>query len=522
MTQAFDAKGAVDTLYMFSCTLLLFLVVFGLSLFYSGLIQRRSSFTMLAIPMFLAALVFVDWYIWGYSLCYGSSSNHFIGSLKFAVLREIRSTGQDIYSTPRGDILAVVHFLFNGMMKVITVVITFPACIAERGRILPMLVFLFFWSTIVYNPVTYWIWNRNGWLSTERNSIPVLDFAGGNCIHIVGGFTGLVYSYYLGPRNPKILENYRSSSNANMVIGTVFTVYGWCGFIAGCDFKFSATTFYIIINTLLCASCAGISWSFIDYYNSATPLDGNIHDGNSSNLTTADGHLVPVSKKRCMSIISFCSGLISGLVVFTPCGGYLSTDISFWKSIVCGLVGGITGNMATRVKYWLGIDDALDVFAVHGICGIVGSLLVGVFADDLYNSKGGWVTHHWVQMGYQVLAVVVVSAYVCVVSLFLLYVVDIIPGLHLRIDKDFNRRMMANQNSDTESGENKEYSTRYELAELMGTDWYEFRGEYTMDFMEFIRSLNPNDYVEEVESKEHSGYQAETLDSIQDLRKRLA
>ena len=85
MTQAFDAKGAVDTLYMFSCTLLLFLVVFGLSPFLLGIDTRRSSFTMLAIPMFLAALVFVDWYIWGYSLCYGSSSNHFIGSLKFAV-----------------------------------------------------------------------------------------------------------------------------------------------------------------------------------------------------------------------------------------------------------------------------------------------------------------------------------------------------------------------------------------------------------------------------------------------------
>lgn len=506
MSETLSTDVAIDSVYMLVCCFLLFLVVLGISLVYSGLTQRKSSFTMLTMPIILSTLVLIDWFIWGYSLCYGTSKNKFIGSLKYAVLREL-GDGNGMYSTSRGEILAELHFLFNGLMKVVTVVITFPACIAERGRLLPMLAFLFLWSAIVYSPVTYWIWNKNGWLSTQQNYVPVLDFAGGTCIHVLGGFTGLVYSYYLGPRNPKILMNYRSSSNLNMVIGTAFLTYGWCGFIAGCDFKFSRTSFMIIINSLLCASCSGIAWCLIDYYISATPLEGDseaeITPDSSSNERAINKEELP--RRRFFSIISYSSGIISGLVVFTPCGGYVSTSSSFWKSIVCGLVGGMTGNLATRVKYWLNVDDALDIFAVHGICGIMGSLLVGFFADDLYGSKGGWVEHHWKQLGYQVVGIVVVAVYASVVSLILLFIVDFIPGLHLRIDKDFNRRIRREQegNLNEEEANMDQVRTEYEMAEIMGTDWYEFNGEYSMDFMEFIKDLNPGDYAEEIETKEY-------------------
>lgn len=526
MSDVLSTDVALDSVYMLVCTFLLFLVILGISLVYSGLTQRRSSFTMLAMPLILSALVLIDWFIWGYSLCYGVSANKFIGSLKYAVLREVKHTN-GMYSTPRGEILAELHFLFNGLMKVITVVITFPACTAERGRLIPMLVFLFLWSAIVYNPVTYWVWNSHGWLSTQQNYVPVLDFAGGTCIHVLGGFTGLIYSYYLGPRNPKILTNYRSSSNLNMVVGSAFLVYGWCGFIAGCDFKFSRTSFLIIINTLLCASCAGISWCLIDYYISATPLEGDVEAENASDIVSSE-KLTLMSespKKRVFSVISFSSGLISGLVVFTPCGGYVSTGSSFWKGIVCGLVGGVTGNLATRVKYWLNVDDALDIFAIHGICGIMGSILVGIFADNLYGSEGGWVEHHWVQLGYQVVGIVVVAAYASAVTLVLLFIVDFIPGLHLRIDKDFNRRLRKQQKGNANEEEEvtaEEFSTECEMAEIMGTDWYEFGGEFSMDFMEFIRNLNPGDYTEEIDSKDYGsgGFEMTQPEGSEGMRNR--
>lgn len=404
-----------------------------------------------------------------------------------------------------------------------------------------MFVFIFFWSAIIYNPVTYWFWNTNGWLSPQLDSLPVLDFAGGNCIHIVSGFTALAYSYYLGPRNTKILTNYRSSNNSNMIIGMCFLVYGWCAFIAGCDYKFSAVTFYIITNTLLSASSAGIVWSAIDYYNSAIPLEGeeiqqdvelDFLDESCIDATKSpnESHTsrVDQGQKRTLSMISFSSGVICGLVVFTPAGGYLSSNRSFWKSIVCGVIGGACGNLATRLKYYMKIDDALDIFAIHGVCGIVGSLLVGIFADPSYESKGGWVAGNWVQFGYQILGSVVTSIYVFVVSIFLLYVVDLIPGLHLRIDKEFNKRARESllASRDKEQGERKEHDLALERAELRGSDWYEFNGEYCVDFMEFIKVINPDDFTDDTmytTEANHSFYdQPGELNDFQILRKRDA
>lgn len=525
-----QVQTAIDSLFMLFCTFLLLVVVLGIAIFYSGLIQRRSSFSMLAIPPMLSSVIFLDWFIWGYSLCYGSSSNHFIGSMKFVVLRQLKSPEEVIYSTPRGEILSIIHVMFNALMKIVCVAITFPACIAERGRVMPMLVFVFLWSAIIYNPVTYWFWNKNGWLSTELNMLPVLDFAGGNCIHVVSGFTALAYSYILGPRNPKIVYEYRSSSNSNMIVGMCFILMGWCGFIAGCDFKFSGTSFYIMMSTLLSACTAGVVWTAMDYYNSAIPLEGEDEEIELSNLDS-NSTRVPRSvagsdsrnsnQGRKLSMISFSSGVICGLVVFTPCGGYIASDNSFWKSIVCGVFGGVCGNMATRLKYYFKIDDSLDIFAIHGVCGIVGSLLVGLFADkDVYASNGGWVAQNWIQFGYQVLGSVVTAIYVFVVSLVLLYALDMIPGLHLRIDKNFNRRMRERErHQHPEEGLSIE-EDHMERLELMGSDWYEFNGEYSMDFMEFIKVIDPQDYTEElVGQADEMGFARFETDASQ-IRKR--
>lgn len=535
-----DFQTAIDSLFMMVCCLMLFLVILGVSIFYSGLIQRRSSFTMLAIPLLLSAFFFLDWFIWGYSLCYSSASNRFIGNLKFVVLSHLTNENNLIYTTPRGDILSIIHFLFNGLMKLLCIALTFPACLAERGRVLPLLLFVFFWSALVYNPVAYWFWNRNGWLSPHLKSVPVLDFAGGNCIHVVSGFTALAYSYYLGPRNSKLLVNYRSSSNSNMIIGMCFILFGWCGFITGCDFKFSTITFYILTNTLLSAATAGLTFCGIDYYNSATPLEGEEVDQDveldmlepeSSSPTYISRNPKKESVQgqgRTISMISFSSGVICGLVVFTPGGGYISAVNSFWKSIVFGVIGGASGNLATRLKYYMKIDDALDIFAIHGVCGIVGSLLVGIFANSSYDSDGSWVTGHWVQLGYQLLGSVVTSAYVFIVSLFFLYVIDLIPGLHVRIDMQFNmraRESLRATKDHEQHAQDKQYDMSLEVAELRGSDWYEFNGEYSMDFMEFITVINPEDYSDsesETLSRHESHLRTIELDESQILRKRGA
>lgn len=407
---------------------------------------------------------------------------------------------------------SVVHFLFNGHIKLTCVALTFPACAAERGRLVPMMVFVFLWSAIVYNPVVFWFWNDNGWMSVPLGKIPVLDFAGGNCVHVVSGFTAMAYSYYIGPRNPRILNEYRSSNHSYVVLGLFFMLMGWCGFIAGCDFNLSFNALNIITETILCACTAGIAWMVIDFYFSAIPLGEkedfsdielqNLPSGysptsfHSTTNASANGMNRTPKIRRSLSAVSFSSGMMCGLVVFTPGGGYVSSQLTFWKAVIFGVVGGSTGNIATRLKYFLTVDDSLDIFAVHGVCGIVGSLLVGIFADDVLGSKGGWVSGNWIQFAYQLVGIVVTAAYVFAMNIVLLIIVDHIPGLHLRIDKDYKRRLREHSAADMDTGESHKIDA-YERAELEGTDSYEFNGEFSMDFMEFIRVLDPEDYSPE-------------------------
>ncbi|EGW35155.1 ammonium transporter [Spathaspora passalidarum NRRL Y-27907] len=548
-----DVRTAINALYMIFCTALLPIVVIGIAFFYSGLTQRRSSLTMFAIPILLLPLIFIDWFIWGYSLSYSASANHFIGNLNFAVLRQLRNSITLVFTNTRGEILVLNHFLFNGFFKVICAALTMPGCIAERGRIIPMLVFLFFWSAMIYNPVTYWFWNSNGWLSIDLDNLPVLDFAGGNCIHIVGGFTCLAYSYILGPRNPKILYNYRNINTGHIIFGTFCILSGWVGFIAGCDFKFSSNSLYIMVNTLLAAFSGSIVWTSIDYFFSSIPLADTasitanpeqpaypepiiggsspesielkrLHSPQSSHriqpvisqtgiLKSQRYHETKSNfvEKRKFSMISFSSGMITGLVVFTPGGGFVSSPSEFWKPIIFGVVGAIICNLSTRLKYFFGIDDALDIFAIHGVAGIVGSLLTGLFANTQYQSQGGWVKRHWIQFAYQLLGITVTSAYVFILTCVFLLIIDRIPGLHLRIDKNFNARQkqqkttpelpiheLESQVSPHDVASNKDLF--WEQVELQGTDTYEFNGEYMMDFIEFIKVIRPQDYEDNDQS----------------------
>lgn len=518
-----DEWVSINLIFMLLCTCLMFLIVLGIALYYSGLTQRRSSLSMLAIPLIIFPIIMIEWYIWSYSLCYSSASNHFIGDLDFSVLRHLRVKDSLIYSTPRGNILSVIHFLFNGLMKLVCASLTFPGCVAERGRLLPMFIFLIVWSCIIYNPVTYWFWNREGWLSTELGRLPVLDFAGGNCIHIVSGFTALAYSYILGPRNPKILLSYRSSSTGNIVIGTFLILFGWCGFLVGCDYKFSTESLYITINIMICSSISAITWTLIDYYYSVVPYSSNsaeaapiISHGTEKSASSPaeesvrlDRKKVPGSEMRKISMVSFSSGVITGLVVVTPGGGYISSSVDFWKAFVFGVVGAVVTNLSTRLKYILHIDDALDIFAIHGIAGITGSLLTGIFANKNFGSEGGWIEGHWIQLGYQLLGCVVVAVYVFVLSAVFLYLIDLIPWCHLRIDKTFNKRERQRKrsrklstNTKVEEGakqlsENEVYDDMEKL-ELLGADNYYFNLEFSMDFMEFIKVIRPEDYSEDI------------------------
>lgn len=360
-----------------------------------------------------------------------------------------------------------------------------------------MLIFFIPWCVIIYNPVNFWFWNSNGWLSVNLDKWPVLDFAGGNCVHVVSGFTTLAYSYALGPRNVKVLDDYRISSTTNVVIGTFLMFLGWMGFMAGADFTFASRAVYILVNLALCTSASAIVWASLDFYHSAIPLATEFPQASRG--------------RRHISVVSITLGVMAGLVVFTPAGGYTSINGDWWKSIAIGVIGAVLSNLATRLKYYLKIDDAFDMFAIHGIGGLVGSVLTGIFAGKGYQVRGGWVAGNWIQVPYQILGSVVVLMYVLVVSSAFLYMIDLVPGLHLRIDKNYNKRLREATNysvpNELEPGE---------LAEIAGADAYEYDGEFLSDYMEFIRSLEPQDFLDQDECTHVSSARSTALPASND------
>lgn len=211
---------------------------------------------------------------------------------------------------------------------------------------LPCIVFIFIWATIVYDPIAFWTWNGNGWSFIMGG----LDFAGGTPVHISSGAAALAYSLMLGKRTGYKTSRglpYRPHNVTHVVLGTVFLWVGWFGFNGGSALGSNMRAVMALIVTHLSASMGAITWCLLDY-----------------------------RLERKWSTVGFCSGAIAGLVAITPAAGYVPP----WAAVIFGIVGGVCCNFATKLKFLLGIDDGLDIFAEHGVGGIVGNLLTGLFA----------------------------------------------------------------------------------------------------------------------------------------------
>lgn len=217
--------------------------------------------------------------------------------------------------------------------------------VAERGRILPCIVYMFIWTTVIYDPIACWSWNPSGWVYQMGG----LDFAGGTPVHIASGSAALAYSYMLGKRRGHGTQelNYRPHNVVHIVIGTVFLWVGWFGFNAGSALSANLRAIMAAVCTNLAACVGGITWCLVDY-----------------------------RLERKWSTVGFCSGVIAGLVVITPGSGYVPA----WAAVIFGICGGICCNYATKLKYFLRCDDALDIFAVHGVGGFIGNILTALFA----------------------------------------------------------------------------------------------------------------------------------------------
>jgi len=273
----------------------------------------------------------------------------------------------------------------------------------ERGRIVPSMIFGFLWATLVYCPVAFWTWNSNGWLF----KLPSLDFAGGGPVHITSGCSGLAYALILGKRLNHNEKHMHKPHNVTIVfLGTVLIWFGWFGFNGGSALNGSMRSMVAVFNTNA-AACTGVLGAVLFRY----------------------------VKKRKFSVISACEGVIAGLVGVTPAAGY----VTIWGAAAIGFITALVIGACEGIHELFGIDDGLEVFKLHGIGGMMGSFLTGIFATKYISSldgasqyPGGW-DGNGIQVGKQFAEITSVSTWSFAVTAILLLGMKYIPGLHLRV-----------------------------------------------------------------------------------------
>lgn len=380
-----------DTAWLLIATALVLLMTPGLALFYGGMVRRKNVLATMMHSVMAIAVVSVLWVLVGYSLAFGPDKGGIIGSLAWIGLRGV---GVE----PNADYAATIpHLLFMAfqmMFAIITPALIFGA-VAERMKFKAYLLFLVLWSLLVYAPLAHWVWGMDGWL---RN-LGALDFAGGLVVHISAGISALVAAVMLGKRRGYPDEPMTPHSLPLTLLGAGLLWFGWFGFNAGSALGANGLAAVAFVTTNTATAAAVIGWLVVEW----------LHRGKPTALGAA-------------------SGAVAGLVAITPAAGFVAP----WAAILIGLIAGGVCYGAVSLKFKLGYDDSLDAFGVHGVGGMVGALLTGVFATVVINPAGsGLLDGNVKQLGVQVLSVLVSLAFCGLMTFIILKVVNALVGLRV-------------------------------------------------------------------------------------------
>ncbi|KAH7385245.1 ammonium transporter AmtB-like domain-containing protein [Phaeosphaeria sp. MPI-PUGE-AT-0046c] len=410
MTQDLNApydKG--DLCWMLVSTILCWQITPAIGFLYAGMHRRKAALTMIFQSLFCACAVGIQFWVYGYSLYQSHTTGPFIGDLSKAGLHNTMAYP----SLANPDIPDILYACFGFTFVTATAMILAGAML-ERGRMWPSMLFLLCWTTFVYYVLAYFEWNPSGWLY----KLGVYDFAGSGPVHIASGFSALAWAIMLGPRSDPHKESHHPKMchfkphNPFLVgLGTVMIWFGWYAFNGASTANLSIRSIYVVCNTNLAACGGGIAWTLLEYAFSGK-----------------------------FSIIGFCSGIIAGLVGITPAAGFVPI-------YVAALVGALTSccsYFTVKYKYLLRIDEGLDIFAIHGVGGFIGDILTGFFAADYVPAmdgvsntyEGGWWNRNWKQMGYQLAAACTCALWSFVISIILLFIINKIPGCHIRATED--------------------------------------------------------------------------------------
>jgi Amt family ammonium transporter len=379
-----------DTAWMLTSTaIVLMMTIPGLALFYGGLVRKKNVLSVVMQCFTIACAITIVWLLVGYSLAFtdGGSLNAYIGGLSKAMMAGVTKDAITL------TIPETVFFTFQLTFAIITPALIVGAFV-DRMKFSAMLLFMVLWSLIVYVPITHWVWG-GGFLAGAG----VLDFAGGTVVHINAGVAGLVCAIFLGKRYGYGTENMAPHNLVYSVIGASLLWVGWFGFNAGSAVAANSSAGMAMAVTQIATAAAALAWMFIEWI---------------------------IHKKP--SILGIISGAVAGLVAITPASGFVGPMGALWIGIAAGLICFFA---STTIKKALGYDDSLDVFGIHGVGGIVGAVLTGVFAVEAIGGKPGMLEGNPGQVLTQIWGITATIVWCAVATFVILIIVNVLLGVRV-------------------------------------------------------------------------------------------
>ena len=398
VSQAFADEvelSAGDTAWMLTATaLVLFMTIPGLSLFYAGMVRAKNVLSVLMQCFTITALMTILWTLYGYSIAFGGEGAYW-GGLDKLFLRGVT------VESLSGSIPETVFMTFQMTFAIITPALIVGA-FAERMKFSAMLWFMGLWLTLVYAPITHWVWGDGGWLG----NMGILDFAGGTVVHINAGIAGLVAALVLGKRKGYPTSPMPPHNLGYTMIGAAMLWVGWFGFNAGSELAANGTAGMAMAVTQIATAAAALGWMFCEWLSHGKP-----------------------------SVLGIASGAVGGLVAITPASGFVGP----MGALAIGIAAGVGCFLAaTTLKRKIGYDDSLDVFGVHAVGGIIGALLTGVFAAEALGGAGfgSGISSIGGQVQTQAIGIIATIVYTGIVSFILLKVIDGVMGLRVNEEQE--------------------------------------------------------------------------------------
>jgi len=386
-----------DTAWLLVSAALVMLMTPGLAMFYGGMVRRKNILGTIMQSFILIAVISIEWMLVGYSFAFGPDLGGIIGDLSWFGLSGVGALPFKGYAA------TVPHqaFMIYQMMFAVITPALISGAFAERFKFSAYLLFTLLWALIVYNPVAHWMWGIGGWL---RN-LGALDFAGGTVVHLTAGVSALAAALLVGKRKGYGHDNLAPHDLPMTVLGAAILWFGWFGFNAGSALAADGLSSSAFVATHMSAAAATVSWMLTEWYHRGKP-----------------------------TVLGAASGCIAGLGTITPASGFVTPP----AALAIGLVAGVLCYSAVMLKVKFSYDDSLDVVAVHGVGGILGTLATGLFATVAVNAGGsnGLFYGNPRQLAIQALAVGVILVYSFVATYGILKLLDKTMGLRVTDEEE--------------------------------------------------------------------------------------